>query len=77
MQSVRASLKHANVVAEPLDAVSSDPVTVAGKHLVRLFIRRQPLPLQACSPVLEETLRVKGSSLVIPKRPKLYLSTWC
>src|SRR5246127_2793435 len=66
-QAVGAALDHADLVVEPLDEAERDfvlkptvgrnavPMTI--DHLGEFLIRREPLPLEACAPVLEEAPR--------------------
>src|ERR1700736_96487 len=63
-QAVGAALDHADLVVEPLDeaerdlvlqpAVGRNAVPMTIDHLGEFLIRREPLPLEACAPVLEE-----------------------
>src|ERR1700730_9769599 len=65
--TVGAALDHADLVVEPLDeaerdlvlqpAVGRNAVPMTIDHLGEFLIRREPLPLEACAPVLEETPR--------------------
>src|ERR1700730_6910543 len=66
-QAVGAALDDAGLVVEPLDEAERDlvlppavgraavPLLIA--HLGEFLIRREPLPLEACAPVLEEAPR--------------------
>ena len=66
-QAVGATLEHADLVIEPFDesetdlvlrpAVGSDAVPVALDHLGELLVWREALPLEACTPVVEEAAR--------------------
>ena len=81
-QTVGAPLDHADPVVEPLDQAKRDlvlgpavggnpipmPVDHRGKHLIGL----ETLPLQACTPVLEEAPR-PALALIAPKLAKALL----
>src|SRR6516162_10363975 len=66
-QAVGAALDHADLVVEPLDeaerdlvlqpAVGRNAVPMTIDHLGEFLIRWEPLPLEACAPILEETPR--------------------
>src|ERR1019366_2216348 len=71
-QTVGASLDHADLVVEPLDeaerdlvlqpAVGRDAVPMTIDHLGEFLVGLEPLPLEACAPVLEEP---PGPALVL------------
>ena len=75
-QAIGAPLDHADLVVEPLDeaerdlvlgqAVGGNSVPMTIDHRGELFIGNEPLPLQACTPVLKET-PCPGLALVAPK----------
>ena len=75
-QAVGAALDDADLVVEALDeaerdlvlrvAVGGDAVPMALDHLGELLVRLEPLPLQACAPVVEEAPR-PAFALVVPQ----------
>src|SRR5665647_3423835 len=81
-QTVGAALDDADLVVEALDeaerdlvfglAVGGDAIPMPVDHFGELFIRCEPLPLQARAPVLEEAPR-QTLALVVPKLAKGFL----